>query len=382
MIDRRRSLLLLVIVASAASTALADGGRTVRAVVGDKHLAPDGSLDERGAVLVRGGRIDDVTAADPSVVDGGVDRYPGAVIAPGLIDLRSAVGAFANNDETARAIDPGAGAVDVLNPHHRDFRAALESGITTVMIAPAGVNLVAGVAVVVKTASSGATNSLQVLRDDGPLVLVLGPSAWRTQHAPTSDVGALAMLRGALDDARAGRGHARMQSFASGALDGFVLCDRPMDVRAALSVAPIAGGRVTIVHTGDELALASDLGGTGVACVVGPYGFDDSARTLRGAGALTAAGLRVAFAGDVPRHSSDSLRTTGALAVRHGMSPADARRAMTVVPAELAGVGDRVGAIKPGLDADFVVFSGDPLRLDSRVLAVYIRGTRVYRAAD
>jgi imidazolonepropionase-like amidohydrolase len=51
---------------------------------------------------------------------------------------------------------------------------------------------------------------------------------------------------------------------------------------------------------------------------------------------------------------------------------------MTSQAAEVAGVADRVGAIRPGADADLVVFSDDPLRLDSRVLEVYVDGVRVF----
>ncbi len=64
------------------------------------------------------------------------------------------------------------------------------------------------------------------------------------------------------------------------------------------------------------------------------------------------------------------------------MDPAKARQAMTSTAAAVAGVADRVGAIRPGLDADIVVFSDDPLRLDARVLEVYIDGVRVYDASQ
>ena len=54
---------------------------------------------------------------------------------------------------------------------------------------------------------------------------------------------------------------------------------------------------------------------------------------------------------------------------------------MTILPAIAAGVSDRVGSIYKGLDADFVVFSDDPLRLDAQVLEVYVSGVRVYDAS-
>ncbi len=55
---------------------------------------------------------------------------------------------------------------------------------------------------------------------------------------------------------------------------------------------------------------------------------------------------------------------------------------MTINAAKVAGVAGRVGAIAPDKDADLVVFSQDPLRPDAKVLEVYVRGVRVYSAAD
>ena len=84
----------------------------------------------------------------------------------------------------------------------------------------------------------------------------------------------------------------------------------------------------------------------------------------------------------MPEHAADALRITAALAVRYGMDPAKARRAITGLPAIVTGVPKRIGSIKEGMDADLVVFSDDPLQLDARVLEVYIDGVRVYRAVD
>ena len=89
--------------------------------------------------------------------------------------------------------------------------------------------------------------------------------------------------------------------------------------------------------------------------------------------------MPVVFAGGSPGQGYDSLRLSAALAVRYGMDPADARLAITSRAAELAGVGDRVGSLRPGYDADLVVFSDDPLRLDARILEVYVSGVRVFR---
>ena len=57
------------------------------------------------------------------------------------------------------------------------------------------------------------------------------------------------------------------------------------------------------------------------------------------------------------------------------MEPMQALRAITIVPAEIAGIADRVGSIKTGKDADLVVFSGDPLEYRSTITAVFADGT-------
>ena len=70
------------------------------------------------------------------------------------------------------------------------------------------------------------------------------------------------------------------------------------------------------------------------------------------------------------------------MAMREGLSRAVALRSVTTTAAEIAGVADRVGALARGMDADFVVYSGDPLDLRSRLQEVFIHGERVYVADE
>ncbi|WP_337589530.1 amidohydrolase family protein [Kribbella capetownensis] len=67
------------------------------------------------------------------------------------------------------------------------------------------------------------------------------------------------------------------------------------------------------------------------------------------------------------------------LAVKEGLDREIALRSITVNPARILGVDDRVGTLKPGLDADLVLWSGDPLDVMSRALRVLINGREVYR---
>jgi len=348
--------------------------QTPSAIVAGRYVAPDGTLKPNAAILLSDGKITAVKAAGEIGDGDGVVHYPDAVVSPGLIDLRSSIGSHGQTSESIRAIDPDVNAIDAIDWHHRDFEAAVTAGVTTAMISPACVNLVAGATAVVKTDASNPT----LLRREGALVLSLGPSVWRYDREPTSRLGALMMLRDAVDAARRAEGPRRLVAMVKGGMDSIVSCDDAMDVSAALHVFSDAAGPNAIIYTGDEHDLADELTGRGTAIVVGPYAFDSRPRVLAFAGALSDRGVPVALAGQMPERGRDSLRMTAALAVRYGMDPAAARNAITAVAARVAGVAQRVGTIEPGKDADFAVFSDDPLRLDARVLAVYVDGVRVY----
>ena len=355
------------------------------AIIAGRYVAPDGQLKDAAVIVLAGGHINSVRPTEEMKAGRGVDRYPGAVVCPGLIDVYSKLGATGSNIETAYAVDPGTSAIDLVDRTHNDFRDALEAGITTVLIAPSPNNLISGAAAVVKTAGleqrgGSPMQSLPglVLRDDGPLMFALGSSVLNPNRPPTSRLGSLAVLRDALEGASTGQRHNRVTAFVEGRLDGLVVCETPMDVDAALRTLDVKRQRFALIHTSDAQELADDLRGGVTAVVVGPYGMSTAPRTLATAGVLSAAGVPIAFAGNAPTHPAGGLRLTAALAVRYGMDPAAARRAMTTTAAEVAGVAQRVGAIRAGLDADMVVFSDDPLRLDARVLAVYVAGVRVY----
>ncbi len=370
---------MLVTILAVPLSVTAQDASSVTLVAG-RIVRPDGTLDNAVAVVVRDGKIKRVIPTDDAG-DTNVRRFDAeSVVCPGLIDLFSAIGMGGQSVETISIMDPDANAADALDPCHPDFNVALRAGITSAMVAPAPRNLVGGVAVTFRTfVDSG---ELDVLRDDGPLVLAFGEGVWRSDRAPTSRAGALHELRTLMEEARGGTAHSRVGAAVAGRLDALAVCDQARDVEAMRGVLDDAADRFGIVHTLDAIDIAADLKEIDRPVVVGPYTFTSSQRILLGAAALSDAGVEVAFSGSFPRASVDSLRITAALAVRHGMDPAAARRAITIAPAQTAGVADHIGSIVPDKDADLIVFSHDPLRLDAQVLEVYVKGVRVYAAEN
>ena len=97
------------------------------------------------------------------------------------------------------------------------------------------------------------------------------------------------------------------------------------------------------------------------------------------AGILTKAGVKVALTSGAQAQSIDLL-TAAAFAVRHGMPQNEALKAVTVTPAEILGVADKVGTLEKGKDADILILSGDPLKVTTCIEKVILNGKTVYKA--
>ncbi|NLC06759.1 MAG: amidohydrolase family protein, partial [Syntrophomonadaceae bacterium] len=91
------------------------------------------------------------------------------------------------------------------------------------------------------------------------------------------------------------------------------------------------------------------------------------------------AGIKVALMTDHPVIPIEYLSLCAALAVKEGMSETDALKAVTINPAEILGVSERVGSIVPGKDADLLILSGSILDVRSRVEMVLVNGNLVWQ---
>ena len=130
--------------------------------------------------------------------------------------------------------------------------------------------------------------------------------------------------------------------------------------------------------------MADLLAEEGVPVVSGPYMTDRSKPELRNLtdaapGILAHAGIPTAITVDHPEIPLRLLPMALMLAVRAGMDQTDALRAVTSVPAQIAGMTHRIGSLQAGLDADCVLWSGDPLDFATQVQAVWVNGALEYR---
>lgn len=372
---RPRCLLAFALLAVAAGRAAAQtpAPPTVQ-IEAASYVDPNGAIVPFERLTIRGEIIAGIgAAADESARR---DEYPGAVVSPGLIDCYTSLGVRDGLNERSDAVQPLLDAADAFDRYSNQITAALRAGVTTFALVPEPSNLVGGRVAVCQ--ASGAARRPHVLRE-GPMLLSLSPEAFLVNREPTSRQGGVDLLRRTLAAAKAGT-DPRLKQLLEGGAPAMLIAPAGADVFVGSEFASEFGFRFAAVHTRDAHVVGPQLGGKLAYAIVGPLELDSDVRSARAAGLFERHGTAVAIAGGMPAGPADSVRIGAAVAARHGLGVSAARRAMTRVPAEVLGVGDLTGQIKTGLLADLVVFSGDPLDLRSRVLAVYVGGRLVYKA--
>jgi imidazolonepropionase-like amidohydrolase len=394
-----------------------DGG-PVTAVVGGRLVPVEGDPIPGGTMLVEGGRITAVGGPEVVVPAGAeIVDAAGQWVVPGLIDAHTHVGiheegnGWAGNDtnETTEAVTAQVRAIDAINPTDLAFADAVAGGILAVNVNPGSANPIGGQTVALRTGFRGRdarTVDAMVLRHPSGMKSALGENPKRfhgdQKRMPNTRLGTAAVIRRAL--AAAGDHQAKVDRAASGgepgpdrdlvaeALGPVLRRELPWrqhvhradDIATALRLADEFGYDLVIDH-GTEAHLVADLlAERGVPVIIGPLLVSRSKvevvnRSFDNPGILDRAGVTIAIMTDHPVVPIEHLITQAALSVRAGLDPDAALRALTINPARILGVDDRIGSLAPGKDADFCLWSGDPLDLSQRVLAAYLGGSEIYR---
>lgn len=382
------------------------------AVIGGYVVPVDGDPIDGGTVLLDQGKIVAVgTQADVEVPDDAelVDAS-GSWVLPGFIDAHVHLGVHEDGEgwsgnDTNEMTDPNGArfrAIDGIDPYEVGFDDALAGGVTSVVIKPGSGNPIGGETVGVKT--WGRTVVDMLFADRISVKSALGENPKRVygekDKTPATRLGVAAVLREAFTEARnyaARREHARAEGkpfevdlaleTLSRVLDGELYWDqhthRADDIVTAVRLAEEFGYKLVVNHGTEAHLVADFLAERDIPVILGPLFTSRSKvelrqRTLRSAGILARAGVRLAITTDHPVVPINFLVHQATLAVKEGLDPDTALRALTVNPAQILGLDERVGALKPGLDADVVIWSGDPLDVMSRALRVFVRGRQVY----
>jgi|YNPNPStandDraft_1061719.scaffolds.fasta_scaffold24555_3 imidazolonepropionase-like amidohydrolase len=384
----------------------------VTAIKAGRVLTVSGEVLENGVVLVENGRIAAV-GTDVSIPEGATVVEGGeGVLTPGFIDADAPLGVSDNSNEEYREVTPHLRISAAIWPQAPEFQWARQRGVTAVGVMPGLANVVGGLGAVVKTRGD-TVQEMQVRDEVGVLVSLGTPAAWGNipirsgrptsffWRRPTTGMGVVWEVRKAFFDARRyleapddptldpeeRRGSAVLARALRGELPVWISARREGDIRTAFRIADeFQIPRWILVECTEGYKLAGEIAERKVPVVVGPLYYyptqpvqsnEGREICLNNAGILAEAGVPVALTTS-SREGVGDLLTHAAFAVRHGLSPEKALRAITLTPAELLGVADRLGSIEVGKDADLVLLSGDPFQATTRILRVWIEGQPVF----
>jgi imidazolonepropionase-like amidohydrolase len=376
--------------------------RAARLWPGDGPAIADAVLVVQDGKIVAAGKRADVKIPTDAVMHSLGD----ATIIPGLIVAESSLAERGRDD--LHTMTPHYRAVDGFD-WYADFHSPLSGGVTTVQIAPGARRLMPGQGAVVKL--SGDDPEKRTLREAESLRVMLGDAYKNPPRIYEPPVGAVSVdrpleptksqLGGNLASAMAGLRAAFQATRAepnsrdpfvhaiaqSGNAKAPVRVTAPgaADVAAALSLAREFDLRLVLV----EPAVAKDkltewkkyVDGVVLSAGIRPgtVGDDSSAKVpVEAARDLRAAGFRVALKPAADADLKEMLYLGGLFTSR--IPSADVLKMVTADAAALLGVADRVGTLAAGKDADFVVLSGDPFALHTRVRTVFIDGEPAYEA--
>src|SRR5437763_941024 len=389
----------------AAASARATRAQTI-AITGGKVYPVSGPVIENGTVVITNGKISAVGANVP--IPAGAQRIDatGKIVTPGFLDAATELGVQEisavndTRDMAARGRDNIAAAFTVwdgLNPNSVLLAPARKEGITSFVVIPTG-GLIAGQAALVDVVPGTATD--MIVKAPVAMVAEIGDP----QQAGLGSRGELIVkLREILEDTKYFQNHreafdrAQTRNFSTSRLDLeamipvvegrlplMVAVDRESDIDAAMRLAKESNVKLIIGGGAEAWMMAGSLAAARVPVLTGamnniPGSFATLGQRQENAGLLRKAGVSVSLignagGGDEEAFNVRNLKQEAGNAVAYGMTWDDALRAVTLTPAEIFGVADRVGSLQTGREGNVVVWSGDPFEFTTHAEHVFVRG--------
>ena len=387
---------LAVVHASAAD--LAVRGQVVRPVAGPAIAD--------GVILVEDGKIVAVGPSAEVPIPAGARVLEAAVVTPGLVDVRTVVGlaGIYNSSqgqvqdqdqlEDSDPVQPELRAIDAYDAVEPLVLWSRSLGVTTIHTGHGPGAIVSGQTLIAKT--RGETVEESVIRPVAALAADLGPSVSRNFESPGTRAKGAAVLREALVAAgvyRAKRdgenppdrdlGLETLAAVLDGEIPLVLTAHTATDIATALRLADEFGFRLWLDGAAEAYRMVEPIREAGVpvllhATMLRAVGEArnlslGTARTLAEAGIPFA--IQTGFESYVPK--ARVLLYEAQAAVHAGLSDDDALTAITLSPARILGIDDRVGSLEVGKDADLVLFDGDPFEYVSHVCTVVIEGNVV-----
>lgn len=365
---------------------------------------------QNGVLVVQGGKIVAVGGADTPVPAGAdVVDAAGKIIMPGLVDTHSHIGGGDGGDKS-QPMHPSVRILDTIDPRDDGILKARAGGVTVANVMPGSGLLMSGQTVYLKLRDGVGIGDLLLCRDPirevcGGLKMANGTNPRGEAPHPGTRGRAAALVREKFVRAQEYRQKIRtaggdptkvsprdleMEALAE-VLEGkrtvHFHTHRADDVLTALRLREEFGFRMVLQHVSEAWKVAEQIAAARVPASIivldSPGGkLETLDLSMENGAALERAGARVAFHTDDGIVDSRFYLRSVALAVRAGMSRQKALEALTIEPARMMDLAERVGSLERGKDADFIVLSGDPLSVYTHVEQTWIEGKKVFDRAD
>jgi imidazolonepropionase-like amidohydrolase len=382
--------------------------QTVAIVHAKAYAAPGSAPVEDAAILIRDGRIVQVTPGGTAPAGVEVVDAHGQIVTPGLMNGATQLGVVevdSTDDGVDQAVKSGplGAAFDIryaLNPNSELLRVARADGLTRAVSLPTGS---AGAPFLGQGAALRLSEGADIL--DRPQVAMAvqvgGPS---DAAVGGSRAAQWQILRNALDEARRYHGERRsleprdqllnhldaeaLAPVLDGRMPLAISAQRESDIRQSIDLARDEHVRVVIIGGAEAWRVAGPLAAAHIPVVLDPfanlpYSLDrigargDNAALLQKAGVVIAFGLTDDLSSVFTSHlAGEALREAAGLAVSNGLTWDQALMAVTANPAAIWGVGDHYGSLAAGMDGDVVIWHGDPFDVSSWPETVLVRGVR------
>lgn len=370
-------------------------------------MEPTGTL--KADLLAVDGKIVKIAPNLPVPEGAEVWEAAGLEIYPGFIDPHSHIGISEDKigsvgddcNEKTNPLAPGLRALDAINPMDSAFHNAVAAGITGVMVGPGSSNVVGGQFAFIKT--DGRSVEKMTLLAPAAMKIAFGENPKKdyggSGKAPMTRMGIAALLREELFRAQR---YLENQAKGEGEPDFKLECYRPVfegqiplkahvhradDILTAIRIAKEFHLGLTLDHCTEGHLIAQEIAESGFPAIVGPSlasrsKIEVEEADFKTAGVLDKAGVLVALTTDHPVTRLQYLPICAALAAKEGMGHEAALRAITINAARICRLENRLGSLKPGKDADFIITDGDPLEIKTQVLATVMNGKVVYHKKD
>ena len=330
----------------------------------------------------------------------------GAWVLPGLIEAHAHIGISEEKwgaigddcNELTNPVTPALRAIDAVNAMDPAFHDAIKAGITSVMTGPGSSNVVGGQFVFMKTQGRCVDN--MAILNPAAMKAALGENPKTTYgeqgNCPATRMGEAALLRRTLLEAvqyqkDKERGRLDREDFEKEpwmpvlqrVIPMKVHAHRADDILTAIRIAKEFNIDITIDHGTEAHLIVDEVKASGFPVSVGTDLTSRSKLEVQNMNfktnkILAEAGVLIAVTTDHPVALIQYLPLCAGLAVKEGLPMEEGLKAITINPAKICRVEQRVGSLEAGKDADIAIFTGNPMEVFTKTLYTIIDGEIIY----